>query len=98
MEYIISFGLGVSVLIVLSIIKINIHKKNRNSFFTISFVSDGESTVNKQLRKGDFVDFFVPKVDNRRFAGWFDNEEFQGEKVTYYMVYDTDKTFFAKWE
>lgn len=97
MEYIISFGLGVSVLIILSIVKINVHNKNRTTFFTISFVIDDESTLTKQLRKGEFVEFFTPEKVNRKFEGWFDNEDCEGSKFTYYMVYDTDKKFYAKW-
>ena len=98
MEYIIGFGLGVSVLVILSIVKLNIYKKNKNSFFSIYFVIDDESTLTKQLRKGEFVDFFIPQKSNKRFAGWFDNQELKGVKITYYMVYDTDKKFYAKWD
>lgn len=98
MEYIISFGLGITVLLILSIIKLNIHQKNRNTIFTISFVIDSELTIEKQLRKGEFVEFFVPNQLNRRFLGWYDDDIFSGEKVTYYMVYDKDKKFFARWE
>jgi RecA-family ATPase len=64
----------------------------------IYFVIDDESTLTKQLRKGEFVDFFIPKKSNKRFAGWFDNEDLKGVKITYYMVYDTDKKFYAKWD
>ncbi len=97
MEYIISLGLGFLVLIILLIVKLTISGKNRNSYFTIYFVIDDKTTLTKQLRKGDFVEFFTPEKANRRFEGWFDNEDCKGVKVEYYMVYDTDIKFYAKW-
>ena len=97
-EVYISLGAGVLVLLVLSLIKLSIWKKEKKTIFTVHFFSDNNIIKSCKYSKGEFVSFFIPEKNHYIFEGWFDNEEFTSSPITYYMIYNCDKSFYAKWK
>jgi uncharacterized repeat protein (TIGR02543 family) len=94
----ISVGAGLLVLFILSIIKITIWIKEKRTIFTIYFLSDNTIIKSYKYKKGEFVNFYIPEKNQYIFEGWFDNENFTSSPVEYYMVYNCDKSFYAKWK
>lgn len=90
-------GAPIEIIIALSI-KSGIKKKEKKSTHIALFYSDDNLLLKKEYSKGEFVNFFTPDKENFVFCGWYDNPEFSGKVYTYFMVYDRDVSFYAKWE
>lgn len=88
---------AIALLLVLIIVKSNTIIKNKKTSIKVTFVIKKDDVKIEELKKGKFVNFFIPKYKNKDFLGWYDNDKFDGKPITYFMAYDSDVAFYAKW-
>lgn len=74
-----------------------INYKGCKNKYKVTFIINEDETISNQIQRGEFVKFFSPQKTGKEFLGWFDNKECNGKNITYYMVYDKDVFFYAKW-
>ena len=72
--------------------------KGYKNKYKVTLIVDEKKSLTNEMQKGKFVDFYTPKKDGKKFIGWYDNENCEGKSINYYMVYDIDVTFYAKWD
>ena len=66
---------------------------------TVSFQTDGGTTYhNLVVNVGDNVTLPTPNKPGHFFEGWYDNETFNGDKITEQYEITEDTVFYAKWK
>ncbi len=64
----------------------------------MSFLTDGGSTVSDiEVKVGEEVTLPVPIREGYEFAGWYDNENFQGTPITTVSASKGTTVYYAKW-
>ncbi len=75
---------------------VNLYAKWTEITYTATFVTNGGSSV-AQITGKQISAEPVTEREGYSFAGWFDNEQLNGDRITFPYTLNKDATLYAKW-